>query len=207
MVFRDARPYTLLYMQTIPVPRPLLLLFFIVWTTGPLAAVSVGVDLGGGLLAADAPGYGPKLQAGGSIAAVLMIPLAGWIDLTTSLELFGVLPSDTNGGFSYRGFGGGALAAGVELAWPVLVSRSVGTLSLGGTLGFAASVPAYEYTALYFYYPEVRSGLLLLWLPVKAPKFLFRLALPVRVQFRRDLSWSVSAGLQLGFSYSLGGRP
>lgn len=192
-------------MRSLPVPRRLLLPFFIVWTTGRLAAVSVGFDLGADAQVAAAPGFGPKLQAGGSAAVVLFVPLTTWLDLTTSVELFGMLPSDTSGGFSYRGFGGGSLCAGFDLAWPIVASPSLGVLSLGGTVAAAAALPYYQYTRLYFFYPEVQLGALLAWRPARAQKWDFRLSLPVRMQFRRDMTYSLSAGLAFGASYYLGG--
>ncbi len=186
--------------------RLILLPFFIVWTTGSLAAVSLGLDTTATVQAAAAPGYGPKLQAGGSIGLGLVIPLSRWIAIATSLEGSGVLPSDTSGGFVYRGFGGLALALGVETYFPVAVSPKLGTLSMGAIAAGAAALPAYQYTTLYFFYPELRVGMLMVWRPAGAGRLDFRLQVPVRLQFRRDMSYSFSTGLGFGLSYYLGGQ-
>ncbi len=185
--------------------RWILLPFLIVWTTARLAALSLGIEATGAAQAAAAPGFGPKLQAGGNVALVLSIPLFAWMDLTTSLEGFGILPSDTAGGFDYRGFGGTALAASLETHFPVARSSRAGVVSLGAAAGAAAALPAYQNTTLYFFYPEVRVAGFLSWQPAVLTRFTFRLDLPLRAQLRRDMTWSLSAGVGLGAFITLGG--
>jgi len=188
-------------------PRFILLSFFIVWTTARAAAVSIRLDAVGTAQEVAAPGWGPKLQAGGGIAVVLSIPFTSWFDFATSLEIFGVLPSDTTGGFSYRGFGGGALGVAAEARFLQAQSPTIGHLAFGVTAGGAAALPAYQYTALYFYYPEARLGLFLLWQPARMQNLAFRLQVPFRYQFRRDMTFSFSTGLGIGVSYSIGVPP
>jgi hypothetical protein len=191
-------------MGSLGTARRILLPFLILWTTGRLAALSVGLEVMGAAQGAAAPGFGPKLQAGGSVALILSIPLAAWMDLTTSLEGFGILPSDAAGGFLYRGFGGAALGAVLEAHATVLSSAGLGALSLGAAAGAAAALPAYRYTTLYFFYPEVRLAGFLSWRPASMPALVFRLDLPVRIQLRRDVSWALSSGLGVGASYTFG---
>jgi hypothetical protein len=126
------------------------------------------------------------------------------LSFTTSLEAFGVLPSDTSGGFVYKGFAGMQLGAGLEALFPVVVSARLGTLSLGASAGAAGALPAYLDTTLYFFYPEVRSAMILSWQPA-ASAFMFRAEMPVRFQLRRDMTFSAAAGLTLDAFYYLGG--
>jgi hypothetical protein len=188
-------------------PRLVLLPFFIVWTTGAVGAASIGLAATGTVQAAEAPGFGPKLQVGGSAAIVLLVPLFSYLSFTTSLEAFGVLPSDTSGGFLYRGFSGLALGVSLESLFPVARSRRDGTLSLGVTGGASAALPAYAGTTLYFFYPEIRTGVVMSW-QLAAPKSItLRVGVPVRFQLRRDLTFSGSTGLAFDVFYYLGGPP
>jgi hypothetical protein len=151
-------------------------------------------------------GFGPKLQLGGSGAIDLSIPFADWIGLATSVELFGVLPSDATGGFLYRGFGGGAFALALEAHAPV-ASGAWGELRGGGGIGAAAALPGYQYTSLFFFFPEARAEALLLFRPAQ-PAWLrgleLKLTVPLRAQFRRDLDFSISTGLEISAAWQLG---
>jgi hypothetical protein len=185
-------------------PLFVLLSLFVVWTTATVGAVSVGLNATGTVQASQAPGFGAKLQAGGSLGAVLLVPLGSRVSLTTSLDAFGVLPSDASGGFVYKGCAGLALGAGLEVLFPIAASERLGTLSLGVAAGAAGALPTYLHTTLYFFYPEVRSAIVLSWQPA-APAFMFRVEMPVRFQFRRDMTLSAAAGLTLDVFYYLGG--
>jgi hypothetical protein len=185
--------------------RFVLLLFFIVWTTAAAGAVSIGLDATGTVQAAEAPGFGPKLQAGGGVALVLLVPVIRYLSLTTSLEAFGVLPSDIAGGFGYKGFAGLELGVGLEALFPTAEPARLGVLSLGVAAGAAAALPAYLNTTLYFFYPEVRSGFVVSWQPAGSKNLTFRLEIPVRLQLRRDVDFSLSTGLGVDVYYYLGG--
>jgi hypothetical protein len=185
--------------------RFVLLLFFIVWTTGAAGAVSIGLEATGTVQAAQAPGFGPKLQAGVTASIVLLVPVLRYLSLTTSLEAFGVLPSDVTGGFDYKGFAGLELGVGLEALFLVAESPRLGALSLGVAAGAAAALPAYTDTTLYFFYPEVRSGVVMSWQPAASKTFTFRLEIPVRFQLRRDVDFSFSTGLGVDVQYYLGG--
>lgn len=205
MVFQGRRPYILRQMRLLVVPRLILLPFFIVWTTGAVSAVSIGVGATGTVQAAEAPGFGPKLQAGGDISVTLFVPLFRYVGMTTSLDAFGSLPSDTSGGFTYRGFAGLALGAGLEVLFPVAQSAGLGILSLGVAGGAAAALPSYLQTTLYFFYPEIRTGMIAAWQPSRAKTLTVRLEIPVRFQLRRDMTFSGSTGLGVEVIWYLGG--
>jgi hypothetical protein len=147
-------------------------------------------------------GFGPKLQAGGFAAFELGIPLAPWLELAPSLSLFSVLPSDAQGGFLYRGYEGAALIVMLRARGVVASSATIGELGMGGGVGGAAALPSYQYTTLYFFYPEARLEAFLDFRPAGQPIDLV-FSVPARVQFRRDMDYSVSAGAGVSVRYLL----
>ena len=151
-------------------------------------------------------GFGPKLQLGGSVSFDLSFPLAAWLELSTGLDIFGVLPSDTQGGFVYRGFGGGALSLALRGRGVVASTARLGELGLGGGFSASAAVPGYQYTTLYFFYPEVGLEGFIDLRPAGAPQWSFRLSVPLRAQLRRDLDYSFSTGAGLSVHYYLKGK-
>ena len=151
------------------------------------------------------PGFGPKLQPGGSGSIGMSFPLARWLGLDVSLDLLGVMSSDVQGGFAYRGYYGGALGLGLEAYASIAAGKKWGELLLGGELGAAAALSAYGYTTLFFFYPEARLEGFLDWRPAALPGYDFKLSIPVRAQFRRDMSYSVSAGIGMSVRYRLPG--
>ena len=150
-------------------------------------------------------GFGPKLQLGGLVSLGLTFPLAQWLDLTTSFELFGVLPSDTQGGFLYRGFGGGAVSLMLRGRGVIASSGRLGEIGAGAGIGGSAALPGYQYTTLYFFYPEAGLEGFVDFRPARMPGWRFRFSVPFRAQFRRDMDYSVSAGAGLSAQYSLKG--
>jgi hypothetical protein len=185
-------------------PRRLLLLFLVLWTTGSASALSVGLDALGIAQVAAALDFGPKVQLGGNVAVVFTFPLTNWLALAASVEGFGMFPSDSSEGFAYRGFGGGTLGTSLEAHFP-LGSTPIGDFAVGVDLGAAGALPSYSSTSLYFFYPEVRLAGFLVLQPAGTRNLSVRLGLPARVSFRRDMSYSLSTGLFLGASYSLPG--
>jgi hypothetical protein len=178
------------------------LIIFLVWTTGTLQALSLGLGGIGAVQVVAGQGFGPKLQLGGGVSFDLGFPLSSWLEITTSLDVFGVLPSDAQGGFLYRGYGGGALAIMLRGRGVVVSSPRLGEIGMGGGLGGAAALPGYQYTTLYFFYPEVRAEGFIDFRPAGLPLG-FRLSLPARVQLRRDMDYSVAVGVGLFMQYFL----
>jgi hypothetical protein len=149
-------------------------------------------------------GFGPKLQYGGGASIEFVFPILDWLQLDTSIDLFTVAPSDVSGGFLYRGYSGAAVAVLIQAAAVIVSSPGFGTMTLGGGLGIAGALPSYWYTTLAFFYPEPRVEGLLDWQPAGLRNFDFQLVLPVRMQLRRDLSYSMSTGLGISVLYNLG---
>ena len=205
MVFRAVPPYIVPQMGSRSMPRRLLLLFLVLWTTGRASALTVGFDALGIAQVSAAPDFGPKIQLGGNLAAVFTFSLVSWLDLAASVEGFGMLPSDVSGGFAYRGFGGGALGTALEAHFPLAHAERLGSLSAGLSLGGAGALPAYASTSLYFFYLEARLGGFLTWEPAGTRGLSVRLGIPARADLRRDMSYSLSTGLSLGIAYELAG--
>jgi len=149
-------------------------------------------------------GFGPKLQYGGGASIDFVFPIREWLRLDTSIDAFSVMPSDISGGFLYRGYSGAALAIMAQAGAVLVSSRSLGLMRIGGGFGFAAALPSYWYTTLAFFYLEPRLQGLLDWEPAGLPRFDFQLSVPVRLQLRRDMSYSTSTGVGIAVLYRLG---
>ena len=149
-------------------------------------------------------GFGPKLQYGGGVSIDFVFPLAEWLRLDASTIGFTVGPSDISGGFLYRGYSGGAMALMAQVGAVIVSSPTFGMLRLGGGLGLAAALPSYWYTTLAFFYLEPRAQALLDWVPSGLQRFDFQLSIPIRLQLRRDLDYSLSTGIGIGVLYRFG---
>ncbi len=184
---------------------PAVLIIFFAWTTGSLAAFSIGATGESTFQIVNAQGYGPKEQGGGGGELYFYFPLNGWLGIVATFGLFSTLPSDATGGFTYRGYGSGALGASLEAGGTIAAWENAGRLEAGGRLGASADWGAYQYTSLYFFYPEVMTEGFLDFVFAGLPSLRLRFSLPVRVQFRRDIDYSFSAALGLGVIYAFGG--
>lgn len=181
------------------------MIIFLAWTTGPISALSLGMNGGATFQIASGQGFGPKEQGGGGADLYLLVPVVPWLRIGTSLRLYETLPSDTTGGFVYRGYGTGGLGVFLEAEGSVGAWAPVGTFEAGGQIGANADWAAYQYTSLFFFYPEVMVEGFLGLRFAGLPALQVRLSLPVGFQFRRDLDYSFSAAICLGANYTFGG--
>jgi hypothetical protein len=184
--------------------RQLLFLIFAIWTTGSLGAASFSFGAAGVIDFSEAQGFGPKLQWGGSGIIGVVIPLAGWLSIVPGFDYAYIAPSDVSGGFAYRGFQAGSLSVMLQAQWLLAALRGFGELSGGAAFGGAAAISVYTDTTLYFFFPEARFSPFIEWRPAFLPSIGFALALPVKMQFRRDMTSSLAAGLELDIVYALG---
>jgi len=192
-------------MKSLPRTTSLLSLFFLLCTTAAVSALSLGASGLGEVRVEAGQGFGPKLQYGGGGSLDLRSPLLPWLDFGASLDLYDIAPSDISGGFDYRGFLGGDIALGVEAHTAPARWAGIGELAVGTGLGFAGVLAGYQYTTLYFFYPELTAKIFLDYVPVSLPAIDVRLSIPIGIQFRPDMDYSASAGVTLGFAYRLGG--
>jgi hypothetical protein len=203
MVFRSGGTYISVKMNR-RASQAVLFLIWAFWATAAGHAFSMGLGGTGAVTMASGQGFGPKLQYGGGASIELVFPIKNWLRLDSSIDLFTVAPSDASGGFLYRGYSGAAVAVMVQAVAPVVSSPGFGTMRLGGGLGAAGALPSYWYTTLAFFYVEPRAEGLLEWQPAGLPNFNFQLVLPVRMQLRRDMSYSASAGFGITVLYRFG---
>lgn len=185
--------------------RGAVFIIFLAWTTGSISAISIGLAGDATFQIVSGQGFGPKEQGGGGADIYLQVPLVTWVRLGASFALSEVVPSDTTGGFVYRGYGVGALGVFVEAAGPLGTWDRVGSFEAGGQLGANADWAAYQYTTLYFFYPELMTegfiGVRLAGLPALQ----LRLSVPVRIELRHDLDYSFSTAISFGANYTFGG--
>ncbi len=206
---KNARQGTYIWGRMSPsrLSRPLLFLICALWATAAAHSFSLGLSGDGTMTISAGQGFGPKLQYGGGLSLDFLFPINGLLSLDATVDAFTVAPSDISGGFLYRGYSGGALGLIALFAWPVAKSPRLGELRAGFGAGLGAALPSYWYTTLAFFYLEPRLRGTLTWTPAGLPDFTFGLFLPVAMQLRRDLDYSVSAGLGLGVLYQLDRRP
>lgn len=167
--------------------------------------MSYGVGGAGTLNIGAGQGFDPKMQWGGSGALQVGFPLLEWLSLEPGFDYAYLAASDVSGGFAYRGFQGGALSLMLQAHQMVASSARFGRLDLGAGLGGAAAFSVYNDTTLFFFFPEARLSPFVEWQPAFLPAFGFMLALPAKVQFRRDMAWSVAAGIELDVIYTASG--
>jgi len=186
---------------------PALLLVLLAACSFPLSALTLGLDGAGTAQILSAEGFGPKMQIGGGGALRLDFPILDWLELEARLEIFGMAPSDASGGFTYRGLCGGSLGFGADASAAIGSWERFGSLRAGGGLGAAAAIAKYQYTTLYFFYPEIQVTGFVEYVPALLPPLGIRLFVPVSAAFRRDLEYAVAGGIGLGVSYRFGAVP
>jgi len=191
-------------MESFSPSRAAVSIIFLAWTTGCISAFSIGLSGETSFQIVSGQGFGPKEQGGGGADIYFLIPLVPWMRIGASFGLSETLPSDTTGGFVYRGYDTGALGMFLEAAGPVGAWERVGVLEAGGQIGINADWSVYQYSSLYFFYPELETGGFIGLRFVGLRALQLRLSLPLRFQFRRDLDYSFSAALGLGANYSFG---
>jgi len=198
--------YILWRMKWSRASRALLLIFWGFWATAAANAFSLGAGGDGTATISAGQGFGPKMQYGGGFTVDLVFPFASWIALEWSIGGYTVAPSDISGGFTYRGYSGGDMGLVIVFWAPVLSTPSFGELRAGGGAGIAAALPSYWYTTLAFFYLEPRVEGLLAWSPAGLQDFTFQLSLPISMQLRRDMDYSVTGALGVGVLYTFGIR-
>ena len=173
-------------------------IIFLAWTTGSASAFSIGLSGDDTFQIVSGQGFGPKEQGGGGAELYMLIPLVPWMRMGASFGLYETLPSDTTGGFVYRGYGTGALGVFGEAAGSIGTWNRVGTFEAGGQIGANADWAAYQYTNLFFFYPELMAEGFIGMRLAGLHALQIRLALPFRFQFQQDLDCSFRAAISLG---------
>jgi hypothetical protein len=185
-------------------PRALVFIIFSLWTTGFLSAAALAIGAAGVIGLSEGQGFGPKLQWGAAGSLDFVLPVTRVLAFEPGFEYVYLAPSDVSGGFAYRGFQTGALSLMLQLRGVFSGSPGLGELSGGVSLGGAAAIAVYTGTTLYFFFPEARARAFLQWMPTTLAGIGFVLALPAKMQFRRDMTWSIATGLELDLVIPLG---
>lgn len=197
LIFHCARPYICLRMRELKVPRVLLFIIFGLWTTGGAAALSIGLSGGPRAHLSAADGYSPKAQLGGEAGVLLTAPVTTWLSLGGSAGVVGANASDMLGGFAYRSYVGGFLGFVAEASASLSSRKYAGELRGGGRLGLLANVAVYGNTSLAFFFPSVGLDGILTWRPAALSYLDIGITVPLRLDLRRDMQFSGSAGLGL----------
>lgn len=178
-------------------PRVVLFIIFCLWTTGQAAAFTLEVSGSANTQISAIEGFPAKAQLGGEAALDVLFPVTGWLALGGSAGVMGTSASDMRGGFGYRSWAGGFLGFVAEASAPLASWKYVGALRGGGRLGLLANIAGYGNTSLAFFFPSLALDGFLAWSPAALPFLDIGLTLPLRVNFRRDMQFSGSAGLGL----------
>jgi hypothetical protein len=197
-------PYISFQMRASRCASFILSLILGLWTTGSLAAFSIGAGGGAFTQVAGAPGYGAKLQYGGGGSMEALFPLLPWLSIDAVLALDHAGASDPGGGFVCSGFLATGLSAGVQARADLATWRNAGTLGAGAAVSGGAALASYDDTTLYFFYPQASIGGFLDFSPSFIRGLTARLSVPVTALFRRDMEYTIRAGLALSVLYGLG---
>jgi hypothetical protein len=194
-------------MPPVKVPRTVLFIIFCLWTTGSAAALSIGLCGGPRAQLSVADGYSSKAQFGGEAGVLITTPVAGWLSLGASAGVAGASASDMLGGFGYRSYVGGFLGFVAEAGTPLSSRKYSGELRGGGRLGLAANVAVYGNTSLAFFFPSLGLDAFLAWRPAAFSYLDIGITVPLRLDLRRDMQFSGSAGLGLTISVARKAAP
>ena len=180
-------------------------MIFLVSTTSPLTGMSLGIGGGAGILISRADRFDPKPQFEAEAAAELLFPLTSWLAVGAMGGIRSILPSDARGGYAYRGYSAAMIGMEAEI-WQHLGSWTyVGTFRAIQRAGIDAAIATYDLTSLSFFFPSIRLEGSLEFIPAAFPFLKARIAIPGRMDFRKDMAISGSIGLRLGLSLSTGG--
>jgi hypothetical protein len=187
-------------MRELKVPRGILFIIFSLWTTGGAVALSIGLYGGPAVHLSAADGYSPKAQLGGEAGVLLTAPVARWLSLGGSAGVVGANASDMLGGFGYRSYVGGFLGFVAEASAALSSRKYTGELRGGGRLGLLANIAEYGTTSLAFFFPSLGLDGFLAWRPAAISYLDIGITVPLRLDLRRDMQFSGSAGLGLTLS-------
>ena len=163
----------------------------------PIRGLALGAGEGAGVALARSPYWPLNVQPWYTVNLSLDVPVVSLFGLGFILGFRGAGASDPVTGVLYGGHHG--LEAGAYLYGRGRLARAGDRLDLlGGILaGGSANFEVYSLTELLFFYPSL---LVEPYLELHFPRLgahTFSLSLPARLDFRRDLELSASAGLGL----------
>jgi hypothetical protein len=145
------------------------------------------------------PRYVMKPQVEEQISYGFSLRLFHYFGIEIGFRVFNVHPSSLAGGTQYRGFAGFGPSAGLFGRYPF----PGGGAAFRGFARFQPNFAAYYNINISFFYLSFQGGWgVELHLGRGGDWFLFA-ALPVSVNFRRDLSFSIAPGLSVSFHHQL----
>ncbi len=146
---------------------------------------------------ADSPDWPAKAQMWLSARLLLEAPLVAILGLGFSLGYHWYDESNLTAGFLYRGHRGLEARMCLLLRSGLIAGRPRGGLAVGGSANF----DLYNRTELLFFYPSLVAEPYL-ELPIAGPpRHTFSLGLPCRLDFRRDLDFAASVGLEVRWAW------
>jgi hypothetical protein len=159
------------------------------------AALSAGFAAGAAV--ANSPQWPAKAQSWLSVRLQVETPLVAILGLGFFLGYHLIEDSNLASGFLYRGHHGLEAGTVLLLRSSLAAGRPRGGLAVGGS----ASFDAYNRTELLFFYPSLTAEPYL-ELPIAGPpRHTFGFGLPCRLDFRRDLDFAASVGLEVRWAW------
>lgn len=153
--------------------------------------------------------YGPKIQAEESFLYGFSVQFFDYFGIGAALRVFNVHASDLTGGFQYRGYAGWGpqvrLFGRIPLQNSGNTGGDTGTIStaLLGFVYFTPQFARYNLIDRSFFYLALQAGVAFEIVPLNVVSWSLRMGIPVYVNFRQDLEYSLAAGFSVTFTHRL----
>jgi len=153
--------------------------------------------------------YEPKIQAEESFLYGFSVQFFDYFGIGAAMRVFNVHASDLTGGFQYRGYLG--WGPQLRLFGRIPLQNNGNTGGVSGTistalLGFIYFTPQFARYNLIdrsFFYLALQTGAALEIVPPNVVNWSLRVGIPVYINFRQDLEYSLAVGLSVTFIHRI----
>ena len=152
------------------------------------------------------PRYGAKIQAEESGGYSLSLLVSEYFGAGIGVRGLLVQPSGLSGGFQYRGYTAWGPSLRLFGRFPLFVSSAPGSPVSLFIIPFVSGSPqfaAYGLIDRSFFFMNIRSGISMEFRFFKTAGWSLLVSLPVSVNFRQDLTYSIAPGISFTFSHQL----
>ncbi len=185
-------------------PHSVAVILFLILICPIYAETSVGLGYRGLVYSAMVDELALKAQIGHEARLLLKAGIVKNFSLVLGALYRYVLPSDTSGGYAYRGFSSVGLFLGFDwkTSWTARIGPDV-LLSLGGGANAGAAFAQYLDTELLFFHPEYTFSTYFEYVSPEVPALSFKYEALASGINRNDMAVFAGGGLGLEFMYRI----